>query len=529
VAYGLGVLVSRVAAAEPLVLVVENAHLLDGQSVDVLAELAQAGVGRRMLVLLVGQPSTLAGRRIADTVESLDVGELPDEVLREMIVERLGAGEEMEAIAEQILPRAQGNPFFLGEIVDSLIDRGIIAPVELAGSEVRYRQAKPGAIRLPTTMEGLAGEHIDALDPPLRTTLRAAAAVGTDFTLQIVSGLVGRDVSGDLRALKEQGLIDESAVDPRGNASYRFKRPMVREAAYRGISGSDRQRIHRLLAEQLIADVEAGDVVPAVSIAWQLDRAGEIEQAGDYYVEAGDAAMRVYSNRQALKLYDRAIPLFSELSAERFDALARREKVLRALGRQRERGADIEQMERIAGELEDRVRLALSALRRAQLEYDQGDFTEAAQFLGRVLDVGVEADDRFLQVEALRLLAYVATEEGHLIRALDTCERALAVVPEGGEGTYLRGRILGVKGFVMLVLGYLGTAPEVLAEALVLFRLLGKRRNESSPWWPRPGASSPRQCTSCRPRCASTGRSARSAPRDASWRRWGRFDWSSAI
>jgi tetratricopeptide (TPR) repeat protein len=255
---------------------------------------------------------------------------------------------------------------------------------------------------------------------------------------------------------------------------------MVREAAYRGLSSHDRRRIHRLLAEQLIADVDAGDAVPVVSIAWQLDRAGEAERAGGYYVEAGDAAMRVYSSRQALKLYDRAIPLFPEHSAGRFDALARREKVLRALGRQRERGADIEQMNRIAVELEDQWRRALSALRRAQLEYDQGGFTEAAQFLGRALEDGTGADDPFLQVEALRLLAYVATEEGHLIRALDTCERGLALVPEGEEGIYLRGRILGVKGFVMLVLGYLGTAPEVLAEALVLFRLLGKRRNEST-------------------------------------------------
>jgi hypothetical protein len=179
VAYGLGVLVTQVAAADPLVLVVENAHWLDGQSVDVLAELAQTGVGQRLLVLLVGQPSTLAGRRIAGSVENLEVGELPEEVLRELIVERLGAGEEMEAIAEQVLPRAQGNPFFLGEIIDSLIDRGIIAPVESSSSAVRFRQAKPGAIRLPTTMEGLAAEHIDALDPPLRTTLRAAAAVGS--------------------------------------------------------------------------------------------------------------------------------------------------------------------------------------------------------------------------------------------------------------------------------------------------------------------------------------------------------------
>jgi tetratricopeptide (TPR) repeat protein/tRNA A-37 threonylcarbamoyl transferase component Bud32 len=480
VAYGLGVLLARLAVAGPVILVVENAHWLDGQSIDVLAELAAAGAGEKLLVLLVGQPSTLAGRSIGGRTESLALAELSDDEMRRLVADRLGAGEEMEAIADQLLPRAQGNPFFANEIIESLIDREIIARVEGADGGVSYRQAKPGAIRLPTTMEGLAAGHIDALDPPLRTTLRAAAAVGANFTHETVSNLVGRDVSNDLRLLVEQGFLVEQPAAADGSSSYRFKRPMVREASYRGLASQDRQRIHRLLADRLIEDAAAGQAVPAVRIAWQLDRAGESERAGGYYVAAGDAALLVYSNRQALKLYDRAIPLLAERSAARFDGLARREKVLGVLGRQRERGVDIAQMTEIAAELDDDARRTLAALRRAQLEYDQGDFVDAAQLLASALETGVRTGDRYLQVEGLRLLAYVATEEGHLIRALDTCQRALSLVPEGDQGIYLKGRVLSIKGFVMLALGYLGTAPVALAEALILFRMLGKRRNEST-------------------------------------------------
>jgi tetratricopeptide (TPR) repeat protein len=480
VAFALGILLARIAGERPLVLVVENAHWLDGQSVDVLAELALAGTNTGMLVLLVGQPTTLAGRRIPGGTENLEVTELPDDVLRGMVAERLGTGDEMEAIAEQILARAQGNPFFVSEIIESLIERGIIAEVVDAGGRVRFRQARPGAIRLPTTMEGLAAGHIDNLDPSLRTTLRAASAVGADFTHETVSGLVGRDVRDDLLQLVQRGFLVEIPVASGTAGSYRFRRAMVREASYRGLSAQDRQRIHRMLAEDLIAVSEAGGETPAAQIAWQLERAGDSERAAAYYLAAGDAAMRVYSNRQALKLYDRAIPLLEESSPPRFDAVARREKVLRALGRHRERGPDIEQLDGIAREIADESRAAVAALRRAQLDYDRGDFVEAAQALGTAIEIAGRTGDRFEQIEALRLLAYVATESGHLIRALDTCDRALALVPQDRQGPYLRGRVLGVKGFVMLNLGYLGTAPEVLAEALVLFRTLGKRRNEST-------------------------------------------------
>ncbi|MBW2276809.1 MAG: protein kinase, partial [Deltaproteobacteria bacterium] len=480
VAFALGVLLARIAVDRPLILVVENAHWLDGQSIDVLSELSLAGLNPRMLVLLVGQPSTLAGRRIPGGVESLEVTELPDDALRGLVAERLGTDEEMAVIAEQILARAQGNPFFVSEIIESLIERGIIAEIADARGQLRYRQARPGAIRLPTTMEGLAAGHIDDLEPSLRTTLRAASAVGADFTQKTVSGLAGRDVSDDLGQLVQRGFLVEISSAPGDDGNYRFRRAMVREASYRGLSGRDRQRIHRMLAEQLIAELEAGGEISAAQIAWQLDRAGDAERAAGYYLAAGDAAMRVYSSRQALKLYDRAIPLLPEGTDFRFDAVARREKVLRALGRHRERGPDIEQLGTIALALGDDSRVATASLRRAQLGYDRGDFMDAAQALGTAIELAGRTGDRFAQIEALRLLAYVATESGHLIRALDTCERALALIPQDRQGPYLRGRVLGVKGFVMLNLGYLGTAPEVLAEALVLFRTLGKRRNEST-------------------------------------------------
>ncbi|MCP4606764.1 MAG: protein kinase [Proteobacteria bacterium] len=477
-ASSLSVLISILTAERPAVLVVENAHWLDGPSIDVMSELARLSTELPLLVLIAGQRSVMSGRHIP-CLEKIEVKELPDRLLKQLILERLGSSESMEDLAEQIMRRVQGNPFFAGEILDSLIEQKII--IETTGEDSpQFHQKRPGTIRLPTTMEGIAGSRIDILAPEQRAVLRTAAAVGASFTKDIISGLVGRNVEGEITALVNQKLLTPMPQELGRAPSFRFSQPMVREAAYGGLSNQDRRRIHRTMAEQLMDCADKGEAVPKVRIAWHLDRCGETEAAGSYYLEAGNAALSIYSDREALKLYDRAIPRLTKSSHKRFHALARRERVLRDLGRPKERKNDLDEMERIADVLGDEALSSQAKTRKAQLKYDLGNFGAAAENLRQSLELAVRISNTEQQVEALRTLVYVAVEEGHLIRALDCCNRALSVIPDNGELTrYLKSRALGAKGFVLFNMGHLADAAPPLAEALVLFRRQKKRRNES--------------------------------------------------
>jgi tetratricopeptide (TPR) repeat protein/tRNA A-37 threonylcarbamoyl transferase component Bud32 len=484
VAFGLGVLLGARARGSGAIVVVENAHWLDSQSVDVLSELAGLRAAQPVLCLLVGQASTLAGRRIAG-LEIVELAELPDDALRELVVEQLGDGGDMTAIVDQIVGRAQGNPFFANEIIDSLIERHILVPTTLSGEDdaPRYRQARPGAIRLPTTVEGLAASHIDDLEPSLRTALRAAAVIGARFTAATLGALVGRDVAADIRALTQRGFLVEAAEALGSETEYRFQKAMVREAAYAGLSTSDRHRLHRAVAEALISAVARGAVAaPAAHIAWHLENGGDPSRAGEHYIEGGDAALRIRSNRQALRLYDRALALLPRGSATRYTALERRQKVLRDLGDHAARGAVVAEMERIADELGDAARHAQAVNARALLLFDEGEFGDAARQVQRALDLGAGAGDYRRSAESMRLLAYIAAEAGHLDRALDCCDWALQIIPadEGFDAAYHKARVLGVKGLVLMMCGDLVRSPSILARALVLFRRLGKRRNEST-------------------------------------------------
>ncbi|MFO8073078.1 MAG: protein kinase [Polyangia bacterium] len=478
-AYGLGVLLARAAGDRTLVLLLDNAHWVDGQSAEVFAELADHAEPAPVLVMLVGEPIAFGARGLR-RVRELELGELDAEEMRTLIAERIGEGPELEPVIERIAARAQGNPFFAAEIIDSLVERGILVPDE-HGEGRRYRQARSGAIRLPTTMEGIALEQVDALAPGPRAVLRAASAVGTGFSARTVSELIGRDASGDVELLEQSGLLIRMRGPGGDEAEYRFRRPMVREAAYSGLSPDDRRRIHERLGRDLERRAGRGEAVPQARIAWHLERAGREREAAQRYLEAGEAARRIHSNREALRLYDRGLSLLSEDAPDRFAALRDREKVLRDLGRLAERESDIGELVAYAERSGSEAQRAEVANLRARLAYDRGEFVEAAAHLNRALEIGAEAAEPATRVESLRLLAYVAAERGHLVRALDCCKRALAVVPAGEEqGAYLRGRVLNAQGLVLFMLGQIDRAPAVLAEAVVLFRRLGKRRNEST-------------------------------------------------
>jgi serine/threonine protein kinase/tetratricopeptide (TPR) repeat protein len=476
-AFAFGVILALRAAQRPVVLVVENAHWLDGPSTDVLSELAQEPMKLPILVLLVGNTGALAGRKIA-RMKDIELGEMKDSAIRRIILERLGTSDSMKSIADQIIRRAHGNPFFANEIVDSLIEQKIVVKGKAEGAP-KYRQARPGTIRLPATMEGIAASRIASLPPSQRTVMRAASTVGASFDQDTVSALVGRDVSDDIRALADEGIwVSMPSED--GKVLFRFRHPMVREAAYGGLEEKDRKRLHRIIAKRLIDASLSEEVIPEVRIAWHLELSGEKEEAGRRYVSAANSAQAIYSDRESLKLYDRAIPLIRANSHEKFHALADREQVLRYVGRFAERESETREMKRIAVLLNDDRLIAVALARQAQLQYDLGDFDGAARILIEALENAKRSEDRASQAEALRLMAFVAIQGGHLARAVDCADRALSVIKDTTEAAFVqKALVLDVKGFALHQMGYLDDAATPLAESLVLFRRLGSHRNES--------------------------------------------------
>src|SRR5262249_16868439 len=151
-------------------------------------------------------------------------------------------------LAELICERTTGNPFFVEEIVQALVESG-----SLSGTTGAYRLTRPvDAIAVPATVQAVLAARIDRLPEREKEVLQAAAVIAKEFTepvLRRVSGFSGADVTAALRTLERAELIYEATVHPDGG--YAFKHPLTHEVAYRAQLGARRASLHVAVARVL--------------------------------------------------------------------------------------------------------------------------------------------------------------------------------------------------------------------------------------------------------------------------------------
>jgi serine/threonine protein kinase/tetratricopeptide (TPR) repeat protein len=482
-AFGIGVILSQISPPDGLLLIIDNAHWMDGPTVDVLSELARNMLSIPVFLVLAGQPETLAYRHI-EHMETQELRELSNTDMKRLIEARIGTHTSTKEVTGEILARSHGNPFFANEIIDSLISRGILEPSgSKNGHTNEYKQSKPGVIVMPTTIQGIAESRINTLNNAERTVLRTAAVIGSKASKTVLTQIIGRDITQNLETLIDKGfLVPYTRTDEQGGVSktlYNFKRAIEREAAYEGLSRSDRISIHQKLARKFIKEEEEKKPVPPVQIAWHLDKSEQFDLAAQYYIKAAEAAIHVYSARRAARLIDRALTITPPGTTKRYDALLKKERIIRDIGIHDIHLETIKEMEELGHQCKDFSMQATAAYRHSRYLYYEGNFDEAATMINSALRMAKKAGDTQIMVESLRELGYLAIEEGSLKDAMDCVRWAFDIIHEDSEDIYLKARIMGLEGLIFMEMGILSKAVYPLVYAMMVFRKLGDKRNES--------------------------------------------------
>jgi serine/threonine protein kinase/predicted ATPase len=486
---GLLRLLQGLAQAEPLVVIVENVHFADTPSLELLEWLAAQPLGCPAVVLLLGRPEERLNRLFGG-VHRVVLHQLGEVDRVRLVLERLGDNDEARDLARQICARTGGNPFFVSEVIEALIDRGV---VRFEGKDRKLRVDRRGSIRIPTTLEGAIAARIDELPPDERLLLRWASVVGLTFNEATLTELAGGDVTSALdRLIKrrilvvcdrpsadEGGPVPADAAAPENPGATRhlaFRYPVMREVAYDGLVGPDRLQMHKRMANMLVS--KAGDKPGPLSarIAFHLERANDLGTAAGRYLEAAEMARASYTNREALRYYARAISLLPPEGEERFRAHESREQILRGLGRRREQMAELDQMRHLAQALNQPSLVALAYNRLARLYLDLGRLPLASKALAVALEAARSGADVGAEVEALRLLSVLARNEGQHLRALECCDQALTLLGCSTGALKQRGTILLSRGDVLRQMGRLQEAVQPYAEALVIYRRLDIKR-----------------------------------------------------
>jgi class 3 adenylate cyclase/tetratricopeptide (TPR) repeat protein len=318
---------SELAAEQPVVVLVEDVHWAEPPLLDLIERLARE-VSGPLLLLATARPDLARGWDARIDSEAIWLEPLPAETASRL-VEQLLAAELPADVHELVVGRAEGNPFFVEEVLGSLIDAGVL---QRENGGWRATQLPPG-FEIPDSVQAVLAARIDLLADAEKAALQAAAVIGRAFwtspIYELVSGL-----EPDLGALESRDFIRRRSTSSlEGEVEYVFKHALTREVAYNGLTKARRARLHAQFADWLERRSEGRDeYTPLLAhhyaeavrpedfdVAWP-DAGDELDalraKAVSWLARAAEAAISRYELEDALTLLRRALPLEPDREAQ---------------------------------------------------------------------------------------------------------------------------------------------------------------------------------------------------------------------
>ncbi len=478
----------RLAEGRTLVVVLEDLHWADPQSFDIIIQLVSDPIDRPIL--------GIATARHEERIEPLSrspqnttilVGELGLREREELIRSRFESADDAAALGGKILDRAGGNPFYIHEIVESLVERGIL---QAAPSGLLRWLSRDEAIAVPTTVEQVVASRLDRLPDDERDVIRRAALLGRAFRVEDLAALAGVDPQPALVRLSARGLITPTSaagdVYKIGPAAYAFRNLITREVAYGGLAPDTRALLHSVAADRLQKSSTFRAGADGARLADHLEAAGDRAAAGRALIVAGLYSRDTAGNTEAFQLFTRALTLLpADAHDGRYQAHQEREQILRGWGKRPAQLREVHAMRKAGASLpgdEGRRREAEAYCRLGLLYLDVGKHAAARRELDRAHKLARESHDVGVESEALRLSATLLMNIGKNAEAAVRAKEALAVLGVGTDRPTLLGRAqaLNAIGNVNVHTGHLRGAVDAYAEALVIYRRLGVRRLEAA-------------------------------------------------
>jgi class 3 adenylate cyclase/tetratricopeptide (TPR) repeat protein len=298
-------LVESLASQKPLILVLDDLHWIDPTSLELLERILPLTDRTTLMIVALFRPRReepswrfheLAGRDFAHRYTSIELRQLDGGYSEELIENLLHVEDLPQRVRQMILDKAEGNPFFMEEVIRSLIDAGLIV-----NEDGRWRAAREiERTTVPDTLAAVITTRLDRLDEGSRQVLQTASVIGRDFAFDTLSEIhePPEAVDPSLASLQRRELIREMSL-----REYTFKHALTRETVYASLLLKARRQLHLRVAECL----EGYTPKPVADIARHYLEARQPERALPYLIEAGEKAARAYSTPEAIAYFKQAL------------------------------------------------------------------------------------------------------------------------------------------------------------------------------------------------------------------------------
>jgi class 3 adenylate cyclase/tetratricopeptide (TPR) repeat protein len=458
-------LIEALASTRPLILVLDDLHWIDPTSLELLEFLLPITDRQALLIMTLFRPRRtepswryheLVDREYSHRYLSISIQPLGKEDSRELVANLLHVDDLPQSVRSIILDKSEGNPFFVEEVIRSLLDAGMVIQ---ENSHWVTTQAIED-IAVPDTLVGVITARLDRLDEETKRVAQAAAVIGREFEYNMLSSVsdAPQVLDQTITSLQRRELILEKSRMP--DFVNTFKHVLTQETVYASLLRRKSQQFHLRAAEYL----EENDPEHVNELARHFLKAGEKSRSAPYLVESGDRAARAYSTPEAIAYYTNALEILDSV-----EDIPLTRRAYEGLGKALSLGNDIQrtvetyqtmlkfaenhgdipmqvsalnklsqiegqwlgqfdqaeehllEAERLARDYQDRAGLAELYTVRCGICNMMGDFGNAAKYLGESVEIGRELD---LEEQMAYGLSHMAGTLTNLTKFDDAAQKA---------------------------------------------------------------------------------------------------------
>jgi len=475
-------LLLRESEVQPLVVILEDLHWIDGETQSMLDSLVESLPAARFLLLVNYRPEYGHAWGSKTYYRQLRIDPLLPESADQLLDALLGAAVALAPLKRLLAVRTEANPLFLEESVRALVETGA-----LAGERRAYQLTRPiEQLKLPATVQAILAARIDRLIPEAKRLLQAAAVVGKDVPIALLIAIAEapeHEVRAELTHLQAAEFLYEVKMFP--DLEYTFKHALTHEVVYEGLLQDRRRELHARI-------VHAIETLHSDRLAAETERLahhainGKVwEKALPFARQAGQRAAARSAHREAIAAFDQALLALRHLSKshetseQAIDIRLELRASLFTAGDLTRIPEVLEEADAMAAAIGDsrRQTMAVTFLANHYLEMVRLD--RAADYAERACGLASSLGDATLEAIAWVHQGRVHYSRGDYSRAIDLLEKAAAILRVHSLETSLGGHFRGILSCLpflaraLVEIGQFGKAIERGKEGLQTYTAIG--------------------------------------------------------
>jgi predicted ATPase len=313
-------LLLRESLNQPVLLLLEDLHWLDSETQAWLTLFSDRVASARLLLLVNYRPEYQHGWGSKTYYTQLRLDPLGPEEARALLTALLGDSKALQPLTQFVLAKTERNPFFMEEMVQTLVDQGVLRRDPAGGMHLvaPVTSSALAALQLPSTVQGVLAARIDRLAADEKALLQTLAVLGKEFAWSLLTQVTDQpddELQRLLAHLQAEELIYEQPAFP--ESAYTYKQALTQEVAYNAVLLERRRALHERAAQAIERHFAERLPEHYHALAHHYSRSGNTPKAVDYLHRAGHQAVERSAYAEAVSHLTTALDLLAALPETR--------------------------------------------------------------------------------------------------------------------------------------------------------------------------------------------------------------------